>query len=89
MLQGKSKPEILIELMDPENEKLFRQHRGEVLISPLILSHILAHVAFRRDLNIVFNELFTFGGAEIYFRLVSSAFCFGPASLSLFQFSPF
>jgi len=66
------KPEILIELMDPDNEKLFAQRTGEVLISPLILSHILAHVALRRDLNVVFDELFTVGGAEIYFR--SSAF---------------
>lgn len=66
--QNASKPEILIELMDPENEKLFEQRTGEVLISPFILSHILAHVALRRDLNVVFDELFTVGGAEIYFR---------------------
>ncbi|MDY6974301.1 MAG: ion channel DMI1, partial [Thermodesulfobacteriota bacterium] len=66
-----SKPEILVELMDPENEKLFQQRTGEVLISPYILSHILAHVALRRELNVVFDELFTVGGAEIYFRPVS------------------
>jgi hypothetical protein len=54
--------------MDPENEKLFQQTSGEVLISPLILGHIVAHVALRRDLNVVFDELFTAGGAEIYFR---------------------
>jgi hypothetical protein len=64
----KEKPEVLIELMDPDNEKLFHQRSGEVLISPLILSHMLAHVALRRDLNVVFDELFTVGGAEIYFR---------------------
>lgn len=66
--QNASKPEILIELMDPENEKLFQQRTGEVLISPFILSHILAHVALRRDLNVVIDELFTVGGAAIYFR---------------------
>ena len=68
LLESASKPDILIELMDPENEKLFHQRAGEVLISPVILSHILAHVALRRDLNIVFDELFTVGGAEIYFK---------------------
>ena len=70
--QNASKPEILIELMDPENEKRFEQRTGEVLISPFILSHILAHVALRRDLNVVFDELFTVGGAEIYFRSSAS-----------------
>ena len=70
--KGPNNPEILIELMDPENEKLFEQRKGEVLISPLILSHILAHVALRRDLYVVFEELFTIGGAEIYFRPAAS-----------------
>jgi Castor and Pollux, part of voltage-gated ion channel len=69
MIAGESdKPEILIEMMDPENEKLFKSYAGEVIVSPLILSHILAHVALRRELNVVFEELFTVGGAEIYFR---------------------
>ena len=63
-----SKADILIELMDPENEKLFQHRTEEVLISPLILGHIVAHVSLRRELNVVFEELFTVGGAEIYFR---------------------
>jgi hypothetical protein len=72
ILQNNStKPEIIIELMHPENEKLFRNEKGEVLISPLILSHMLAHVALRKDLNIVFEELFGSSGAEIEFHLAS------------------
>lgn len=66
--QAKKKPEVIMELMDPESEKLFLMRTGEVIISPLILSHILAHVALRRELNTVFEELFTVGGAEIFFR---------------------
>lgn len=66
------KTELLVELMDPENEKLFQKRTGEVIISPLILSHILAHVALRRDLNLVFEELFTVGGAEIYLRSIEN-----------------
>jgi len=61
-------PDIILELMDPENEALFEKRNGEVLITPLILSRILAHVALRPELNIVFDELFTTGGAEVYFR---------------------
>lgn len=64
----KRTPKVIMELMDPENEKLFSRQTGEVIISPLILSHILAHVALRRELNSVFEELFTVGGAEFYFK---------------------
>ncbi len=39
-----------------------------MLISPMILSHILAQVALRRELRVVLDELFTVGGAEIQFR---------------------
>lgn len=70
ILLHKEKPEILIELLDPENHSLFEDIREEVLISPIILSHILAQVALRPDLNIIFHELFSSGGAEIYFRSV-------------------
>lgn len=61
-------PEVLIELMDPENARLFRRRTGEVIISPMILSHILAHVALRRELSVIFTELFGPGGTEFYFR---------------------
>lgn len=66
--QTERRPELLIELMDPENARLFRHRSGEVIISPVILSHILAHVALRPELNAVFNELFGPGGAEFFFR---------------------
>ena len=65
------RPEVLLELMDPRNHELFNDSSEEVLISPLILSHILAHVALRPDLNVVFHNLFSSGGAEIFFRPAS------------------
>jgi hypothetical protein len=68
--RNQSETEVLVELLDPENQRLFEGSNEEVLISPLILSHILAHVALRPDLNFVFQELFSSGGAEIYFRPV-------------------
>ena len=67
MLPGTGGPEILVELLDPENLSLFRSRPGEVLISPMILSHMLAQVALRPELRSVFDELFGPGGAEISF----------------------
>ncbi|MEX0599930.1 MAG: hypothetical protein WD205_04750, partial [Rhodothermales bacterium] len=61
------RPELLIELMDPENARLFKRRLGEVIISPMILSHLLAHVALRGELNVVFSRLFGAGGAEFTF----------------------
>jgi ion channel POLLUX/CASTOR len=61
-------PNILIELLDPGNVGLFRRRRGEVIVSPVILSHMLAQVALRRELRTVFDELFGPGGPEIIFR---------------------
>ena len=64
-------PQILIELKDPSNERLFQHRRGEVIISPVILSHMLAHAALRQELTSVFGELFGPSGAEIFFRPVA------------------
>lgn len=67
MLPVEGGPEILVELLDPGNLSLFRSRPGEVIISPLILSHMLAQVALRPELRSVFDELFGPGGAEISF----------------------
>lgn len=58
--------------MDPANLSLFRHRRGEVLISPLILSHMLAQVVLRPELRAVFDELFGPGGAEFTFEPASA-----------------
>ncbi|MFU8861643.1 MAG: CASTOR/POLLUX-related putative ion channel [Cyclonatronaceae bacterium] len=62
------RPHILMELADPNNEILIRQFRSEMIIGPLILSNLLATIAMRRELNSIYRELFTAGGAEIIFR---------------------
>ena len=62
------RPDILVEFLDPENQILFRDVPEEVILSPLILSYILSHVTLRPELNIVFHELFSYGGAEICFQ---------------------
>jgi hypothetical protein len=58
-----ARPNVLVELLDPGNVALFRRRRGEVIVSPVILSHMLAQVALRRELRAVFDELFGPGGA--------------------------
>ncbi len=66
--ESQAKPQILIELADPSNESLLKRFESEVIIGPMILSHLLAQIALRRELNSIYNELFTVGGAEIIFR---------------------
>lgn len=62
------RPQLIMELSDPDNRHLLYGHQSEMLISPMILSHILAQVALRRELRAVLDELFTVGGGEIQFQ---------------------
>jgi hypothetical protein len=66
--QVEKKPQVLLELADPNNQSLIKRFNSEVLIGPLILSHLLAAIALRRELHSLYNELLTVGGAEIIFR---------------------
>ncbi|MBW3554791.1 MAG: ion channel DMI1 [Gemmatimonadetes bacterium] len=62
------RPTVIVELLDPDNVRLLGESETEVIISPLIVSHMLAQVALRRELQAVFDDLFTAGGADITFR---------------------
>ncbi|HEA53467.1 CASTOR/POLLUX-related putative ion channel [Marinobacter antarcticus] len=68
LTEAPGRPQLIMELSDPDNRDLLYGHQSEMLISPMILSHILAQVALRRELRVVLDELFTVGGAEIGFR---------------------
>ncbi len=68
LAESPKRPQLIMELSDPDNRHLLYGHRSEMLISPMILSHVLAQVALRRELRVVLDELFTVGGAEIQFR---------------------
>lgn len=61
-------PEILVELMTAENIHMFQSGGNEVLVTPLLLSHLLTQVALLRDLNRVFEELFGPDGADFSFH---------------------
>jgi len=70
LLRGSARmPQLLLELMDGENAHLFDDERAETIISPRVLSHLLAHIAMRRELAVVYNELFGPRGADIIFRV--------------------
>ena len=72
VLEGSThEPKILVDLLDSDNIALFEDYDTEVLVTPMIASHVLAQVALRRELNVVYEELFAAGGAEICFRRVS------------------
>ncbi len=66
------RPRVLLELLDDLNLALVDNQDCECLLSPAILSHILVQVALRRELNLVFQELFDSGQTEITFRPIES-----------------
>ena len=68
------KPHIVAEIYDPDNEKLFARYCDEVLVSPRIVSHLMANVALRAELGEVFDQLILGDGPAITFETPS---CFG------------
>lgn len=64
-ISAPNRPHLLVELTDPDNELLMDNRPGEVIVTPRVMSHLLAHVALREELNEVFVELFSHGGADI------------------------
>lgn len=71
LTQVERRPRVLIELNDSGNVSLFRQRGTEVIVSPLLLGHMLSHVALRRELRAVYDELLGAEGAEIVFSELS------------------
>ena len=63
-LAGNPLPHTLVELMDPDNVPLLPEG-VESIVSPILLSHMLAQVALRRELHAVFGLLFGPEGADI------------------------
>lgn len=68
LMDSGRRPQVILELSDPDNQHLLGIHYSETLVSPMVVSHLLAQVALRRELRWVMDELFTAGGAEFQFR---------------------
>lgn len=64
-------PHLLVQLRDPSNADLFDKVDTEVLATGEILSHVIAQIALRADLRLVFDLLLGPEGPEIVFREVS------------------
>ncbi len=62
------RPKVLVELTDPDNAALFDDCPGEIVLSPVFMARVLAHVAIRPELRTILHELFTEGGAEFHYR---------------------
>lgn len=58
-------PELTVELLEKENRFLFDNRVDDVIVSPLMISHILSQIALRRELAAVFSELSRPWGAQI------------------------
>ena len=71
MAPGAQAPSVLVELTDPDNIALFENRSGEIIVSPIIVSHMLSRVILRRELRAVFDELFGSVGSEIIFRRIA------------------
>lgn len=68
LAKSEASPQVLVELLDPDNSRLFSSPSEILLISPRVMSHILAHVALRQELSAVFDALFRSGGSEVSLR---------------------
>ncbi len=69
--KGAHTPKVLVELADADNVTLFEKRRAEIIVSPVIVSHMLTRVTLRRELRAVFDELFGSGGCEVHFRRIA------------------
>ena len=66
---GDSKPRIISEILDPRTKDLLEQDYGaDFVVSAEMTSMLLAQVSERRDLNVVFADLFDSDGNEIYLK---------------------
>ncbi len=63
-------PQIIVQLADPANSSLLQRFQVDLLITPMVLSHIMAQVALRPELHSIYHELFSMAGAEIRLRHV-------------------
>ncbi len=51
------RPTITVELMDGDNLGLLDEREVDVVVSPLVIGRVLAHVTVRPELHAVYNEL--------------------------------
>ena len=65
-----SGPNVVVELLDAANQALFGGWTGDVIVSSVVVSRMVAHVGLRPRLRAVYEALFSVGGAEFFVRPV-------------------
>ena len=68
---GAGRPNVLIEMLDPDNAVLFDKVSDDVVVSSSIVSFLLSQVALNRELAAVFSELTRPWGPQILLEPVS------------------
>jgi hypothetical protein len=63
--EGDSRPDVMIELLDPDNVTLFGDTDDDVIVSSELVSFLLSQVALRHELAAVFCELSRPWGPQI------------------------
>lgn len=73
LFEGKAtRPHLLVELADEGNVDLVGAGRTEVVVSPRVLSRLLARVVLRPQLSLVIDEVFGQGSTQLRFAAVRS-----------------
>lgn len=62
---------VVVEIMDASNRALLEDGEAEVLVSPLVIGRVLAHVTLRRELRAVYDDLFDAAGPAVRLRNAS------------------
>jgi len=68
---GAERPNVLIEILDPDNAALFESVSDDVIVSSALVSFLLSQVALNRELAAVFRELTRPWGPQIVLEPVS------------------
>jgi len=78
LLAGRAeRPNVAIELLDPDNTGLLGDWGDDVIVTPLVLGRMLSQVVLRPELNAVFEALFMARGPSIVFRDAAAYGCAG------------
>ncbi len=67
-LRTAEQPEVFVEVLESENERLFDTKRDDVMHSPMVVSYMLSQVALRPDLGKIFSRLAQPTGTGIALR---------------------
>ncbi len=68
--KSETKPHITIELMDSDNSHIIKNPEVEIVVTPILISHTLAQVALKKELRLIYDELFSSKGPKVH--IVSS-----------------